>query len=194
MLDLCYNEENFCLRRDLWKNTFYAIHPGHHYAWDCFTNTIYYASDGLVWHRCWFGGRCSSLGLLAQLTTSHVCHFHLLRFNLLQKLGIERLFFPSFDRDYDRICHSDYQPPFPLSGNHLDWAGIAFPQCVASSLIQANRPRQLGHSDHLVYHFYGDVHSDRLFCSGSYYQSHFLAKSWLFWSRLVLFLLWSSDS
>ena len=24
------------------------IHPGHHYAWDCFTNTIYYASDGLV--------------------------------------------------------------------------------------------------------------------------------------------------
>lgn len=48
MLDLCYNEENFCLRRIYEKNTFYAIHPGHHYAWDCFTNTIYYASDGLV--------------------------------------------------------------------------------------------------------------------------------------------------
>ena len=48
MLHLCYNEENFCLRRIYEKNTFYAIHPGHHYAWDCFTNTIYYASDGLV--------------------------------------------------------------------------------------------------------------------------------------------------
>ena len=48
ILDLCYNEENFCLRRIYEKNTFYAIHPGHHYAWDCFTNTIYYASDGLV--------------------------------------------------------------------------------------------------------------------------------------------------
>ena len=48
MLDLCYNEENFCLRRIYEKNTFYAIRPGHHYAWDCFTNTIYYASDGLV--------------------------------------------------------------------------------------------------------------------------------------------------
>lgn len=48
MLDLCYNEENFCLRRIYEKNTFYAIHPGHHYAWDCFTNTIYYPSDGLV--------------------------------------------------------------------------------------------------------------------------------------------------
>ncbi len=81
-----------------------------------------------------------------------------------------------FDRDYDRICHSDYQPPLPLSGNHLDWSWHRLSQCAASKPDSSEQTPSTRHSDHFVHHFYGDVHSDRLFCRCSDHQSHFLAR------------------
>ena len=85
----------------------------------------------------------SSLGLLTSLPLLTFAIFSPLRFNLLKSWGLSASF-PSFDRNDDRICHSDYQPPFLYLGTILIGAGIAFLNVLLPSLIQANRPRQLG--------------------------------------------------
>ena len=101
----------------------------------------------------------SSLGLLTSLP--------LLTFALFSPFAIQ------FAK---RFCHSDYQPPLPLSGNYLDWSWHCLSQCAASKPDSGEQTPPTRHSDHFVHHFYGDVHSDRLFCRCSDHQSHFLAR------------------
>ena len=104
------------------------------------------------------------------------CHFsplpfsHLLRFNLL-KIRDWAPLLSCLDRNDDRICHSDYQPPLPLSGNHLDWSWHCLSQCAASKPDSGKQTPATRHSDHFVHHFYGDVHSDRRFCGCSDHQT-----------------------
>ena len=99
--------------------------------WDCFTNTIYYASDSLVWHRCWFGVDVSSLGLLTSLPLLTFAIFSPFAIQFAKKLGIGPSF-PSFDSNDDRICHSGLStsPSLYLGTILIELASP--PQCVAS--------------------------------------------------------------
>lgn len=144
MLNLCYNEENFCLRRIYEKNTFYAIHPGHHYAWDYFTNTITTLPTVLSDIAAGLGVDVSSLGLLTSLPLLTFAIFSPFAIQFAKKLGIERLFFLVLIAITIGSAIRIINLPFLYLGTILIGAGIAFLNVLLPSFIQANRPRQLG--------------------------------------------------
>ncbi len=84
-------------------------------------STIYYASDGLVCHRCWFVMWAFWDYWLA--TTSHLAIFSPFAIQFAKKLGIELLFLVLIS-DYDRFAIRITNLPFLYLGN--------LPQCAAS--------------------------------------------------------------
>lgn len=154
------------MSEDLWKTHSHAIHPGHHYAWDCFTNTIYYAwRSGLT--SKWLGVDVSSSGLLTSLpATSHLCHFLTFCDSLVAK-KLEYVPF-LFDHDYigsDTVVIRIINLPFLYIWNYLDWMQLhnAFLNVLLPKLwIVWNRPRwTIGVFWPSLYITSWDVHSDR---------------------------------
>ena len=139
MLDLCYNEREFLSEEDLWKNTFYAIHPGHHYAWDVLRTPFTTLPTVLSDIAAGLGVDVSSLGLLTSLPLLTFAIFSPFAIQFAKKLGIERLFFLVLIAMTIGSAIRIINLPFLYLGTILIGASIAFLNVLLPSLIQANR-------------------------------------------------------
>ena len=117
----------------------------------------------------------SSLGLLTSLPLLTFAIFSPFAIQFAKKLGIERLFFLVLIAITIGSAIRIINLPFLYLGTILIGAGISFLNVLLPSYSGEQTP-PTRHSDHFVHHFYGDVHSDRLFCRCSDHQSHFLAR------------------
>ena len=126
MLDLCYNEGNFCLRRIYEKNTFYAIRPGIIMLGIVLRTPFTTLPTVLSDIAAGLGVDVSSLGLLTSLPLLTFAIFSPFAIQFAKKLGLSASFSLVLIAMTIGSAIRIINLPFLYLGTILIGAGIAF--------------------------------------------------------------------